>query len=173
MSYTINKEYENSKKVRLKMTKDVIAENKELKRTLCLIDKALIEHRLRELDLPEIDTSYLQVEVPVKETKKCNCGERESALEAEIAELKKKLAEKEDHITELKSLLQTADTAKEEDKEIEWKEPRAEVEEVAVKAEKPKRQYKERGGSVFSDFKSLSLENNNFEGNSVIYRNED
>lgn len=156
------------------MTKDVIAENKELKKTLCLIDKALIEHRLRELDLPEIDTSYLQVEIPVKETKKCNCGERESALEAEIAELKKKLAEKEDHITELKSLLQTADTAKEEGKEIEWKEPRAgEAEEYVVKAEKPKRKYKERGGSVFSDFKSLSLENNNFEGNSVIYKNED
>ena len=48
--------------------------------------------------------------------------------------------------------------------------PAAPPREEEKKTRKPR---KERGGTVFTDFKNLELENNDYEGNSIIYSKKD
>lgn len=129
--------------------KNIVDENTELKRTLHLIDKTLIDFRLRLLDLPE-ENNYGEVEKCTCSDGECKCSEKELELLSTIDELKAELQKKDAAIVELQQQL---------------------FEKTEVKV---KRQYKERGGSVFPDFKTLTLnEDNNYEGNSVIYHSED
>ena len=53
---------------------------------------------------------------------------------------------------------------------VEKEEPAAPPIEEEKKVRKPR---KERGGTVFTDFKTLDLDNNNFDGNSIVYSKKD
>lgn len=140
--YELKKGYEKMK--------NIVDENTELKRTLHLIDRALVDFRLRLLDLPEENTYYGEVEKCSCSDGECKCSEKELELLSTIDKLKAEIQKKDTTIVELQQQL-------------------SEKTEVKVK-----RQYKERGGSVFPDFKTLTLnEDNNYEGNSVIYHSED
>ena len=187
------------------MAKDIYEENKELKRALYNIEKAVLEFRLTQLDLPleKINIPSLglprpQVEpVPYTLTtctcedgKGCNCDEEKEVLKEQIAALTAKLngvnAELEQY--KRKEEFDTTDYAPsgfpgdsafpeddEEDPVDYMKQAKEEVEnftplEEAKKARKPR---KERGGTVFTDFKTLSLDNNDFEGNSIVYSKKD
>ena len=126
-------------------------ENASLKKTLFIIEKAILDFRLTQLENPItpefVNAPHVHVEgkwepakefAPVTGTP-CSCGchdkEEEKINEEEVAK---------PTVTVVASG------------------------ETPVKKEK--RQYKQRGGSVFTDFKTLTLDKeNDFEGNSVVY----
>lgn len=131
-------------------------ENANLKRTLFIIEKAILDFRLTQLENPItpefVNAPHVRVEgewEPAKEfapvtpapvEHKCSCGCQNKDEETEV--INEEVAE-----------------------------PVATVVASGVTpVKKEKRQYKQRGGSVFTDFKTLTLDKeNDFEGNSVVY----
>ena len=173
------------------MAKDLYEENKELKRVLYNIEKAILDFRLTQLDLPleKVDIPSLGLPQPpaqpVSHTCSCNggegcsCDEEKEVLREQIAALTAKLngANAELDAFKKKEHEKRVEEAKAKIKEIflgdieeEPVPPEASPIEEEKKTRKPR---KERGGTVFTDFKNLELENNDYEGNSIIYSKKD
>lgn len=168
------------------MAKDLYEENKELKRVLYNIEKAILDFRLTQLDLPleQVNIPSLGLPQPVSYTCSCNngegcsCDEEKEVLREQIAALTAKLNGAN---AELDIFKKNCERKVEEAEEIfpsdvdEYplpvkEEPAAPPIEEEKKTRKPR---KERGGTVFTDFKNLELENNDYEGNSIIYSKKD
>lgn len=168
------------------MAKDLYEENKELKRVLYNIEKAILDFRLTQLDLPleKVNIPSLGLPQPVSHTcscnngEGCNCDEEKEVLREQIAALTAKLNGAN---AELDIFKKNCERKVEEAEEIfpsdvdEYplpvkEEPAAPPIEEEKKTRKPR---KERGGTVFTDFKNLELENNDYEGNSIIYSKKD
>ena len=167
------------------MAKDLYEENKELKRVLYNIEKAILDFRLTQLDLPleKVNIPSLGLPQPVSYTCSCNngegcsCDEEKEVLREQIAALTAKLngANAELDTFKKKEHEKRVEEAKIEeiflgDIEEEPVPPAALPIEEEKKTRKPR---KERGGTVFTDFKNLELENNDYEGNSIIYSKKD
>ena len=167
------------------MAKDLYEENKELKRVLYNIEKAILDFRLTQLDLPleKVNIPSLELPQPVSYTCSCNngegcsCDEEKEVLREQIAALTAKLKGANAELEQYKRKEVTKDVAPttfpdEEDDEnsfVTYAES-APPREEEKKTRKPR---KERGGTVFTDFKNLELENNDYEGNSIIYSKKD
>ena len=168
------------------MAKDLYEENKELKRVLYNIEKAILDFRLTQLDLPleKVNIPSLGLPQPVSYTCSCNngegcsCDEEKEVLREQIAALTAKLNGAN---AELDLFKKNCERKVEEAEEIfpnnvdedplpVKEEPAAPPIEEEKKTRKPR---KERGGTVFTDFKNLELENNDYEGNSIIYSKKD
>ena len=169
------------------MAKDLYEENKELKRVLYNIEKAILDFRLTQLDLPleKVNIPSLGLPQPVSHTCSCNNGEGCSCDEE-----KEVLREQ---IAALTAILNGAnaelDTFKKKEHEKRVEEAKAKIEEIFLgdieeepvppaalpieEEKKTRKPRKERGGTVFTDFKNLELENNDYEGNSIIYSKKD
>ena len=174
------------------MAKDLYEENKELKRVLYNIEKAILNFRLTQLDLPleKVNIPSLGLPQPVSYTCSCNngegcsCDEEKEVLREQIAALTAKLnsanaeldtfkkKEHEKRVEEAKAKIEEIFLGDIEEEPVPVKEePVAPpIEEEEKKTRKPR---KERGGTVFTDFKNLELENNDYEGNSIIYSKKD
>ena len=171
------------------MAKDLYEENKELKRVLYNIEKAILDFRLTQLDLPleKVNIPSLGLPQPVSYTCSCNngegcsCDEEKEVLREQIAALTAKLntanaeldtfkkKEHEKRVEEAKIEEIFLGDIEEEPVPVK-EEPAAPPIEEEKKTRKPR---KERGGTVFTDFKNLELENNDYEGNSIIYSKKD
>ena len=171
------------------MAKDLYEENKELKRVLYNIEKAILDFRLTQLDLPleKVNIPSLGLPQPVSHTCSCNngegcsCDEEKEVLREQIAALTAKLnganaeldtfkkKEHEKRVEEAKIEEIFLGDIEEEPVPVK-EEPAAPPIEEEKKTRKPR---KERGGTVFTDFKNLELENNDCEGNSIIYSKKD
>ena len=169
------------------MAKDLYEENKELKRVLYNIEKAILDFRLTQLDLPleQVNIPSLGLPQPVSYTCSCNngegcsCDEEKEVLREQIAALTAKLNGANAELDAFKK--------KEHEKRVE--EAKAKIEEIFLgdieeepvapaaptieEEKKTRKPRKERGGTVFTDFKNLELENNDYEGNSIIYSKKD
>ena len=173
------------------MAKDLYEENKELKRVLYNIEKAILDFRLTQLDLPleKVNIPSLGLPQPVSYTCSCNngegcsCDEEKEVLREQIAALTAKLnganaeldtfkkKEHEKRVEEAKAKIEEIFLGDIEEEPVPVKEePAAPPREEEKKTRKPR---KERGGTVFTDFKNLELENNDYEGNSIIYSKKD
>ena len=175
------------------MAKDLYEENKELKRVLYNIEKAILDFRLTQLDLPleKVNIPSLGLPQPqqVSYTCSCNngegcsCDEEKEVLREQIAALTAKLnganaeldafkkKEHEKRFEEAKAKIEEIFRGDIEEDPVPVKEePAAPPIEEEKKTRKPR---KERGGTVFTDFKNLELENNDYEGNSIIYSKKD
>lgn len=175
------------------MTKDLYEENKELKRVLYNIEKAILDFRLTQLDLPleKVDIPSLGLPQPqavpytcsCNDGEGCNCDEEKEVLREQIAALTAKLntanaeldtfkkKEHEKRFEEVKAKIKEIFSGDIEEEPVPVKEePAAPTIEEEKKTRKPR---KERGGTVFTDFKNLELENNDYEGNSIIYSKKD
>lgn len=161
------------------MAKDLYEENKELKRVLYNIEKAILDFRLTQLDLPleQVNipslglpqpqvqpTSYTLTTCSCNNGEGCSCDEEKEVLREQIATLTAKLNGANAELEQYKRKEVTEDVA-----------PTGFLgDSVADEEEKKTRKpRKERGGTVFTDFKNLELENNNYEGNSIIYSKKD
>lgn len=176
------------------MAKDLYEENKELKRVLYNIEKAILDFRLTQLDLPlekvnipslglpqpQVQpTSYTLTTCSCNNGEGCSCDEEKEVLREQIAALTAKLNGANAELEQYKRKEVTEDVAPtgfpgdsvtdEEDGFATYAEPAPPIEEEK-KTRKPR---KERGGIVFTDFKNLELENNDYEGNSIIYSKKD
>ena len=169
------------------MAKDLYEENKELKRVLYNIEKAILDFRLTQLDLPleKVNIPSLGLPPPVSYTCSCNngegcsCDEEKEVLREQIAALTAKLNGANAEL----------DTFKKKEHEKRVEEAKAKIEEIFLgdieeepvspaappieEEKKTRKPRKERGGTVFTDFKNLELENNDYEGNSIIYSKKD
>ena len=169
------------------MAKDLYEENKELKRVLYNIEKAILIFRLTQLDLPleKVNIPSLGLPQPVSHTCSCNngegcsCDEEKEVLREQIAALTAKLNGANAEL----------DTFKKKEHEKRVEEAKAKIEEIFLgdieeepvppaaptieEEKKTRKPRKERGGTVFTDFKNLELENNDYEGNSIIYSKKD
>ena len=169
------------------MAKDLYEENKELKRVLYNIEKAILDFRLTQLDLPleKVNIPSLGLPQPVSYTCSCNNGEggswneEKEVLREQIAALTAKLNGANAEL----------DTFKKKEHEKRVEEAKAKIEEIFLgdieeepvppaalpieEEKKTRKPRKERGGTVFTDFKNLELENNDYEGNSIIYSKKD
>ena len=170
------------------MAKDIYEENKELSRTLYIIEKAILDFRLKQLDLPLERVNCPSVfspnvaSVPSTVTTTCGeCDKEKEDLRQQIVELTNKLntANEELDIFKKKDCERKVEEAEEvfpSDVDeyplpVEKEEPAAAPPiEEEKKVRKPR---KERGGTVFTDFKTLDLDNNNFDGNSIVYSKKD
>lgn len=170
------------------MAKDIYEENKELSRTLYIIEKAILDFRLKQLDLPlervNCPSVFSPNVAPVPYTVTTTCGEcdkEKEDLRQQIAELTNKLNTANEELDTFKK--KDCERKVEEAEEIfpsdvdEYPLP-VEKEEPApappIEEEKKVRKpRKERGGTVFTDFKTLDLDNNNFDGNSIVYSKKD
>jgi hypothetical protein len=158
------------------MTKNIYEENKELKRTLYIIEKVLLDFRLTQLDLPETESLGMQkVELkplgvtPCTCGDSCNCDEEKEILKEQITRLKNELnSYKNKEVNEVPEV-EAVDYREQMENEVSSFIP-VEVDEEPKKERKSR---KERGGTVFTDFKTLSLDNNDFEGNSIVYSKKD
>ena len=169
------------------MAKDIYEENKELSRTLYIIEKAILDFRLKQLDLPLERVNCPSVfspnvaSVPSTVTTTCGeCDKEKEDLRQQIAELTNKLNTANEELDTFKK--KDCERKVEEAEEVfpsdvdeytlpvEKEEPAAPPVEEEKKVRKPR---KERGGTVFTDFKTLDLDNNNFDGNSIVYSKKD
>ena len=163
------------------MAKDLYEENKELKRVLYNIEKAILDFRLTQLDLPLEKSLGLQqlTKCSCNDGEGCSCDEEKEVLREQIAALTAKLNGANAELEQYKRKEVTEDVAPtgfhgdsvadEENSYTTYAEP-APPREEEKKTRKPR---KERGGTVFTDFKNLELENNDYEGNSIIYSKKD
>ena len=178
------------------MAKDLYEENKELKRVLYNIEKAILDFRLTQLDLPlekvnipslglpqpQVQpTSYTLNTCSCNTNEGCNCEEEKEVLREQIAALTARLnganAELEQYKRKevTKDVVPTTfpgDSVADEEDEVIYENSFATYAESAPSREeekKTRKPRKERGGTVFTDFKNLELENNDYEGNSIIY----
>ena len=179
------------------MAKDLYEENKELKRVLYNIEKAILDFRLTQLDLPlekgdipSLGLPQPQAQ-PVSHTCSCNdgegcsCDEEKEVLREQIAALTAKLNGANAELEQYKRKEITEDVAPtgfpgdsvaDEEDEVIYENGFATYAEPAPPREeekKTRKPRKERGGTVFTDFKNLELENNDYKGNSIIYSKKD
>ena len=169
------------------MAKDIYEENKELSRTLYIIEKAILDFRLKQLDLPLERVNCPSVfspnvaSVPSTVATTCDeCDKEKEDLRQQIVELTNKLNTANEELDTFKK--KDCERKVEEAEEVfpsdvdeyplpvEKEEPAAPPIEEEKKVRKPR---KERGGTVFTDFKTLDLDNNNFDGNSIVYSKKD
>lgn len=175
------------------MAKDLYEENKELKRVLYNIEKAILDFRLTQLDLPleKVNIPSLGLPQPqaVSHTCSCNngegcsCDEEKEVLREQIAALTAKLNGANAELEQYKRKEVTEDVAPtgfpgdsvadEENEEENGLATYAEPAPPREEEKKTRKPRKERGGTVFTDFKNLELENNDYEGNSIIYSKKD
>lgn len=188
------------------MAKDIYEENKELKRALYKIEKAVLEFRLTQLDLPLEKVNAPSLGLPSSQVQTvpytlttcscvdgegCNCDEEKEVLREQVESLKAQLAKYENKETAPKAEEEIVDYAPsgfpgddgitgfpEDDEEDPVDYMAQAKEEVAnftplEEAKKVRKPRKERGGTVFTDFKTLSLDNNDYEGNSIVYSKKD
>ena len=169
------------------MAKDLYEENKELKRVLYNIEKAILDFRLTQLDLPleKVNIPSLGLPQPVSYTCSCNngegcsCDEEKEVLREQIATLTAKLngANAELDLFKKKDCERKVEEAEEILPSDVDEYPLPVKEEPAAppneEKKKTRKLRKERGGTVFTDFKNLELENNDYEGNSIIYSKKD
>ena len=167
------------------MAKDIYEENKELSRTLYIIEKAILDFRLKQLDLPLERVNCPSVfspnvaSVPYTVTTTCGeCDKEKEDLRQQIAELTNKLNTANEELDTFKK--KDCERKVEEAEEIfpsdvdEYPLPVKEEPAPPIEEEKKVRKpRKERGGTVFTDFKTLDLDNNNFDGNSIVYSKKD
>lgn len=184
------------------MAKTIVEENKDLKRLLYTVEKAVLEFRMLQLEKEDVYGEKLeQVNVPFIQTPdlgnitgnssivtSCSCFNEDSVKE--ILEAIKENQVRQEGLVEIMHTF--ADTVMELSKIVDrlnkLNEPKEEISEkeltdvsfeetsapVTQKIEEQVRKpRKERGGEVFTDFKTLSLDNNNFEGNSIVYSKKD
>ena len=135
------------------MIDEILERDLKLQKLFYTIEKAILDFRISEVEAASAT----------------NIAEKPDSLAPSngnaIEQLKEQIKLMQEDIANIKNRFCQDDR----DTEL----PADDEEEPALVVEtKPKRQYKERGGSVFKDFKSLNLENSNFEGNSVYYKNE-
>ena len=137
---------------------EIYTENKNLKQAMYTIESAVLAYRQAELNKP------LSVEQPTKQEHVCNChSKNEEDLSSN--EIKNLITSLIVNISDL-SIIEAALTDNSDSEEIEI----SEEEQPATAEVKERKPRKERGGSVFTDFTTLDLkENNGLEGNSVIY----
>ena len=174
------------------MAKDLYEENKELKRVLYNIEKAILDFRLTQLDLPlekvnipslglpqpQVQpTSYTLTTCSCNTNEGCNCEEEKEVLREQIAALTARLNSANAELEQYKRKEVTKDVAPatfsdEEDDENSFA-AYAEAAPPIEEEKKTRKPRKERGGTVFTDFKNLELENNDYEGNSIIYSKRD
>ena len=171
------------------MAKDIYEENKELSRTLYIIEKAILDFRLKQLDLPLERVNCPSVfspnvaSVPYTVTTTCGeCDKEKEDLRQQIVELTNKLNTANEELDTFKKKDCERKVEEVEVEEVfpsdvdeyplpvEKEEPAAPPIEEEKKVRKPR---KERGGTVFTDFKTLDLDNNNFDGNSIVYSKKD
>ena len=169
------------------MAKDLYEENKELKRVLYNIEKAILDFNLplEQVNIPSLGlpqaqpVSYKLTTCSCNDGEGCSCDEEKEVLREQIATLTAKLngANAELDTFKKKEHEKRVEEAKAKIKEIflgdieeEPVSPAAPPIEEEKKTRKPR---KERGGTVFTDFKNLELENNDYEGNSIIYSKKD
>ena len=163
------------------MAKDLYEENKELKRVLYNIEKAILDFRLTQLDLPLEKSLGLQqlTKCSCTDSEGCNCDEEKEVLRDQIVALTAKLNGANAELEQYKRKEVTEDVAPtgfpgdsvaDEENSFATYAESAPPREEEKKARKPR---KERGGTVFTDFKNLELENNDYEGNSIIYSKKD
>ena len=174
------------------MAKDLYEENKELKRVLYNIEKAILDFRLTQLDLPLEKVNIPSLGIPQPQAQPvsytcscnngegCSCDEEKEVLREQIAALTAKLnganaeldlfkkKEHEKRFEEAKAKIKEIFSGDIEEEPVPPVAPT--IEEEEKKTRKPR---KERGGTVFTDFKNLELENNDYEGNSIIYSKKD
>lgn len=182
------------------MAKDLYEENKELKRVLYNIEKAILDFRLTQLDLPleQVNipslglpqpqvqqTSYTLTPCSCNDGGGCSCDEEKEVLREQIAALTVKLNGANAELEQYKRKEITEDVAPtgflgdsvaDEEEEVIYENGFATYAEPAPPREeekKTRKPRKERGGTVFTDFKNLELENNDYEGNSIIYSKKD
>ena len=140
--------------VQLERSAVVQKENKQLKKTLFTIEKALLDFRLAEL---ELDNTLVQTET------------------FNLSEVK---AECEDHEVETETVNTLSNWIK--NVEIEHVDVGEEPQPISSQAtydvapeepeKKERKKRKERGGTVFKDFETLTLTSDNrLDGNSVIF----
>ena len=172
------------------MAKDLYEENKELKRVLYNIEKAILDFRLTQLDLPlekvnipslglpqAQPTSYTLTTCSCNNGEGCSCDEEKEVLREQIAALTAKLNGANAELEQYKRKEVTKDVVPttfpdEEDDENSFA-TYAESAPPREEEKKTRKPRKERGGTVFTDFKNLELENNDYEGNSIIYSKRD
>lgn len=163
------------------MAKDIYEENQELKRMLYTVEKAILEFRLKQIDMPlekinipSVLTPHQAVPYTIQSTcfcgDECSCDEEKEELKRIIESLTARLNGAEAELAQYKNVEIDNGTYEQAIPSDDEEEPEVVLNAVNVTVEKPKRQYKERGGSVFKDFKNLDLNNANFDGNSVIYK---
>ena len=146
---------------------ELYTENKNLKQAMYAIESAVLAYRQAELNKP------LSVEQPQVQHK-CSCGQKNEA-DLNPDEIKNLITSLIVNISDLSGRLDKIENNLVKNEDVEIVEQPAEedtlVEETPVVEEvKERKPRKERGGSVFTDFTTLDLkENNGFEGNSVIY----
>lgn len=164
------------------MLNRLFQENADLQKVLLTVEKAIVDFRLSQLG--NISTSVLY------DQHECSCHKEEEKDVVQdrrnlIALLDKDIAEKRATIEQLDKEISSklapvvSDILAEDPNpcinEEEIGETTEEIlsqfeDEEPVKEEKPKRTRKERGGTVFTDFRTLDLkQENNYEGNSVCY----
>lgn len=141
---------------------ELYTENKNLKQAMYTIESVVLAYRQAELNKP------LSVEQPTKQEHVCNChSKNEEDLSSN--EVKNLITSLIVNISDLSKRLDIIEAALTDDNNSEEVEISEEQQPVVneVKERKPR---KERGGSVFTDFTTLDLkEDNGLEGNSVIY----
>ena len=135
------------------MIDEILERDLKLQKLFYTIEKAILDFRISEVEAASATSIAEKPDslAPSNDNAIEQLKEQIKLMQEDIANIKNRFCQ-DDRDTEL---------------------PADDEEEPALVVEtKPKRQYKERGGSVFKDFKSLNLENSNFEGNSVYYKNE-
>ena len=141
---------------------EIYTENKNLKQAMYTIESAVLSYRQAELNKP------LSVEQPTKKEHVCNCHSKneEDLSSNEIKNLITSLIVNISDLSKRLDIIEAALTDNSDSEEVEI----SEEEQPATAEVKERKPRKERGGSVFTDFTTLDLkENNGLEGNSVIY----
>lgn len=150
-------------------TEQVEKENKILKSALLGIEKAMLEYRLNEVNSNISSINIL--ETLSKENHKCSCKQEE---------IDEPRPEPEEEKTE-EDISEAIDTfSKTFFPDMDLTDPiKVHVESTPVNVRATvakKKPRKERGGSVFKDFETLSLSKNgeiNYDGNSIIFTKEE
>lgn len=141
---------------------EIYTENKNLKQAMYTIESAVLSYRQAELNKP------LSVEQPTKQEHVCNCHSKneEDLSSNEVKNLITSLIVNISDLSKRLDIIEAALTDNSDSEEVEI----SEEEQPAAAEVKERKPRKERGGSVFTDFTTLDLkENNGLEGNSVIY----
>ena len=179
------------------MSKTIVEENKELKKLFYTVEKAVLDFRMAQLENDTTETvnvpfvrtpDAVSLEQPLLTA--CTCSTETEVTEklneltdsiSEVLQTVNNSSKKEEGIMEtlhvVAELLETIVKKLEKAPELEEKSELTDVsfEELQSpaieKVEQTRKPRKERGGEVFTDFKTLNLDNNNFEGNSIVYSN--
>jgi hypothetical protein len=140
--------------VQLERSAVVQKENKQLKKTLFTIEKALLDFRLAEL---ELDNTPVQTETFNLSEVKAECEDHKVDTET---------------VNTLSNWIQNIEIEHVDEKEEPQPISSQAIYDVAPEEpeKKERKKRKERGGTVFKDFETLTLTSDNrLDGNSVIF----